>query len=475
MSEGAERGHGVFDGEGLSLEPVAAFLEPRHREYREEVAAFCRRRLRDAPDPDDDALARQRTQELVALMGQAGLFRPIATRDVRGCLVAREALAWWSPLADAAFALQALSATPALIFGDEAASDADPGHADLHRADLGHADPSHADLHRADLGHADPSHADLNRADRGHTDRADPSHADLNCADLGHADRRHPDCADPSPVAWSARALSGQAVGAFAMTEWDAGSDVASIATTAVRDGDDYRIDGGKAFISNAGIAKFYVLFVKTGSAATNSRESLSCFVLSADKIGIDFVKELVMSTAHPLGEVRFDGCRVPATARLGDEGDGFKIGMATLDRLRPTVAAAANGMAGRALWEAVRHARTREQFGRPLGSFQLVRQKLADSAIDLTAGRLLAYRAAWETDRGAERVTVEAAMAKAFSTEAAQRVVDRAVQVLGGRGVLADHPVDRLYRAVRALRIYEGATEIQQLIVGGALVKGTP
>lgn len=467
MSEGAERGHGVFDGEGLSLEPVAAFLEPRHREYREEVAAFCRRRLRDAPDPDDDALARQRTQELVALMGRAGLFRPIATRDVRGCLVAREALAWWSPLADAAFALQALSATPALIFGDEAASNPGPGAS-------GDADPGHADLH-----HADHGHADLNRADPGHADlkRTDPGDADLHRADPGHADlhRADPGDADPSPAAWSARALSGQAVGAFAMTEWDAGSDVASIATTAVRDGDGYRIDGGKAFISNAGIAKFYVVFVKTGSARTDSRKSLSCFVLSAAKIGIDFVKELVMSTAHPLGEVRFDGCRVPATARLGDEGDGFKIGMATLDRLRPTVAAAANGMAGRALWEAVRHARTREQFGRPLGSFQLVRQKLADSAIDLTAGRLLAYRAAWETDRGAERVTVEAAMAKAFSTEAAQRVVDRAVQVLGGRGVLADHPVDRLYRAVRALRIYEGATEIQQLIVGGALVKGTP
>ena len=416
------------------------------------MAAFCRRRLRDAPDPDDDALARQRTQELVALMGQAGLFRPIATRDVRGCLVAREALAWWSPLADAAFALQALSATPALIFGDEAANNpgrGDSGPADPGPADLNCADPSRTDLGPAGLNRADPDRADLTRADPGPT--------------------------DPSPAAWSARALSGQAVGAFAMTEWDAGSDVASIATTAVRDGDGYRIDGGKAFISNAGIAKFYVLFVKTGSGATNSRKSLSCFVLSADKMGIDFVKELVMSTPHPLGEVRFDGCRVPATARLGDEGDGFKIGMATLDRLRPTVAAAANGMAGRALWEAVRHARTREQFGRPLGSFQLVRQKLADSAIDLTAGRLLAYRAAWETDRGAERVTMEAAMAKAFSTEAAQRVVDRAVQVLGGRGVLADHPVDRLYRAVRALRIYEGATEIQQLIVGGALVKGTP
>ena len=448
-----ERGHGVLDNDGLSLDPVAAFIEPRHREYREEVAAFCRRHLRDAPDPDDDASARQRTQELVGLMGQAGLFRPIATGDVRGCLVAREALAWWSPLADAAFALQALSATPALIFGDPSpAGDADPTPA-------GGADPSPAsDADPCSSGDADPSSS-------GDADPSSSGDADLTSAGAG----------DPTPAEWSARALSGQAVGAFAMTEWDAGSDVASIATTAVRDGDGYRIDGGKAFISNAGIAKFYVVFVQDGSSTTRRSKSLTCFVVSAAKMGVEFVKEFVMSAPHPLGEVRFDGCWVPATARLGDEGDGFKIGMATLDRLRPTVAAAANGMAGRALWEAVRHARAREQFGRPLGSFQLVRQKLADSAIDLTAGRLLAYRAAWETDRGAERVTVEAAMAKAFSTEAAQKVVDRAVQVLGGRGVLADHPVDRLYRAVRALRIYEGATEIQQLIVGGALVKEPP
>ena len=262
------------------------------------------------------------------------------------------------------------------------------------------------------------------------------------------------------------------------MTEWDAGSDAASMTTTATRAGDGYRIDGGKAFISNAGIAEFYVVFVRTASQDAQSRSdgrSISCFVVAADKIGVEFVQEFVMSAPHPLGEVRFDGCWVPETARLGGEGDGFRIGMGTLDRLRPTVAAAANGMSGRALWEAVRHARARQQFGRPLGSFQLVRQKLADSAIDLTAGRLLAYRAGWEVDRGAERVTVEAAMAKAFSTEAAQRIVDRAVQILGGRGVLADHPVDRLYRAVRALRIYEGATEIQQLIVGGALTKGEP
>ena len=416
---GTGAGAGLFDDDGLSLDPVAAFVAPRHRKYREDVAAFCRRFLRDRPDPDADGEARLRTRELVALMGDAGLFRPIADLDVRGCLVARETLAWWSPLADAAFALQALSATPGLIAAGS-----------------------------------------IKDAEATGTDSAD-------------AETR-----EATPAVWAARALSGQAVGAFAMTEWDAGSDVSSIATTAVRSGDGYRIDGGKAFISNAGIAKFYVVFVRTAppdSDSGSSSRSISCFVVASDKIGVEFVREFVMSAPHPLGELRFAGCWVPKTARLGGEGDGFKIGMATLDRLRPTVAAAANGMAGRALWEAVRHARRREQFGRPLGSFQLVRQKLADSAIDLTAGRLLAYRAAWEVDRGAERITVESAMAKAFSTEAAQRIVDRAVQVLGGRGVLADHPVDRLYRAVRALRIYEGATEIQQLIVGGALAKGTP
>ena len=179
------------------------------------------------------------------------------------------------------------------------------------------------------------------------------------------------------------------------------------------------------------------------------------------------------MSAPHPLGEVKFNDCVVPGGALLGEVGGGFKIGMATLDRLRPTVAAAACGMAGRALWEAVDHARGREQFGKRLASFQLVQEKLSSSAIDLTAGRLLAYRAGWEKDRGAERITMEAAMAKAFSTEAAQRIVDRAVQVLGGRGVLAGHPVDHLYRSVRALRIYEGTTEIQHLIVGAGLVRG--
>ena len=381
----------MISRDGLSLDPVAAFIEPRHREFRERVWAFCRDEIGGGRDPDSDAEARARARELVERMGAAGLFAPIRDGDVRGCLVAREVLAWWSPLADAVFALQGLSATPGLIAGR------DPG-------------------------------------------------------------------------GWGARAVAGEAMGAFAMTEREAGSDVASMTTRAVRDGDTYVIDGAKSFISNAGVADFHVVFAATDPGA--GTRGISCFVVPADADGFEFAGAQVMSAPHPLGELRFEGCRASADAMLGDEGGGFKVGMATLDRLRPTVAAGACGMAGRALWEAVRHARRREQFGRTLASFQLVQEKLAVSATELTAGRLLTYRAGWEKDNGAERITMEAAMAKSFATEAAQRIVDRAVQVLGGRGVVADHPVDRLYRAVRALRIYEGTTEIQHLIIGGGLVR---
>ena len=381
----------MISREGLSLDPVAAFIEPGHREYRERVRAFCREEFAGGRDPDGDAQARVRARELVGLMGSAGLYQPIAAGDVRGCLVAREVLAWWSPLADAVFALQALSATPALV-------------------------------------------------------------------------------AERDPGGWAARAVAGDAMGAFAMTERGAGSDVASMTTRAVRDGDEYVLDGAKSLISNAGVADFYVVFAATDPDA--GTRGISCFVVPGDADGFEFAGAQVMSAPHPLGELRFNGCRVGADAMLGDEGGGFRTGMATLDRLRPTVAAGACGMAGRALREAVLHASEREQFGRTLGSFQLVQEKLAESATELTAARLLTYWAAWEKDRGAPRITVEAAMAKAFATEAAQRIVDRAVQVLGGRGVLADHPVDRLYRAVRALRIYEGTTEIQHLIIGGGLVR---
>jgi acyl-CoA dehydrogenase len=180
-----------------------------------------------------------------------------------------------------------------------------------------------------------------------------------------------------------------------------------------------------------------------------------------------------VMSAPHPLGEIVFKNCRLPADALLGTEGRGYALGLAALDRLRPTVAAAACGMAARALAESLAHVKRRHQFGSPLATFQLVQQKLARMATDLAAARLLTYRAAYEKDQGQARITTEAAMAKSFATEMAQRAVDDAVQLIGGRGVLADHPVDRLYRAVRALRIYEGTTEIQQLIIAGDLLKG--
>jgi alkylation response protein AidB-like acyl-CoA dehydrogenase len=179
-----------------------------------------------------------------------------------------------------------------------------------------------------------------------------------------------------------------------------------------------------------------------------------------------------VLSAPHPLGEIEFGDCRVPAGNRLGEEGAGMSLGLATLDRMRATVGAAATGMAQRALSEALDHARARVQFGKPLAEFQLVQEKLARMAMELTAARLLVYRAAWEADQGAARVTLEAAMAKAYATEAAQRIVDDAVQILGGSGALKSHPVDRLYRSVRALRIYEGTTEIQHLVIAGQLLK---
>jgi acyl-CoA dehydrogenase len=269
---------------------------------------------------------------------------------------------------------------------------------------------------------------------------------------------------------WVADAVGGRAMGAFAMTEREAGSDVAALATTARRDGGDYVLSGAKTYISNAGVADFYTTFATTDPAA--GQKGVSCFVVPADAPGVRFVGAQVLSAPHPLGEIAFDACRVPAANRLGDEGHGFALGMATLDRLRATVGAAACGMAARALDEALDHARRRRQFGKPLAEFQLVQEKLARGATDLCAARLLVYRAAWEADRGVERVTLEASMAKAFATEAAQRIVDDAVQILGAAGVMAEHPVDRLYRAVRALRIYEGTTEIQRLVIARAMLK---
>jgi alkylation response protein AidB-like acyl-CoA dehydrogenase len=269
---------------------------------------------------------------------------------------------------------------------------------------------------------------------------------------------------------WVPAAAAGRAMGAFAMTEPEAGTDVGAIRTTARRVGGAYVLSGAKTLISNAGIADFYVVFASTDPAAGG--KGLSCFVVPADAPGLRFTGAQVLSAFHPLGELAFEDCRVPVDHRVGAEGTGMALGLATLDRLRATVGAAACGMAARALAEALGHARARRQFGQPLAEFQLVQEKLARMATDLTAARLLVYRAAAQADAGAARVTLEAAMAKAFATEAAQRIVDDAVQVLGGRGVLASHPVDRLYRSVRALRIYEGTTEVQHLVIAAQLLQ---
>jgi len=264
-------------------------------------------------------------------------------------------------------------------------------------------------------------------------------------------------------------ALEGRLMSGFAMTEEEAGSDVASMKTRAVRDGEGWVLDGEKWLISNAGIADWYVVYASTDPE--RGSRGISAFVVPADTPGLTFAGAQVMSAPHPLGKLRLRGCRVPGDHLLGEEGGGFRVGMATLDLLRPTVGAAACGMATRALDEALGHAATRSQFGKALGDFQLVQEKLGRMAIELTAARLLVYRAAWEKDGGTQRITSEAAMAKAYATEIAQRVIDDAVQILGGRGVLTDSPVELLYRSVRAMRIYEGTTEIQHLILGGRLV----
>jgi acyl-CoA dehydrogenase len=273
----------------------------------------------------------------------------------------------------------------------------------------------------------------------------------------------------PEQTALAARAVTGDAMGAFAMTEPDAGSDAHAIATFARADGDGYVLNGTKTLISNGGLADFYVVFA---AVETGNPKSITAFVVDAGVSGVEFVRPLVMSAPHPLGEIAFREARVKASARIGKEGEGLKLALSTLDRLRATVGAAACGMAARALEEAIQHAKTRVQFGKPLAEQPLIQEKIARMAIRLRAARLLVYEAAWEKDKGAERVTLESGMAKAFATENAQTIVDDAVQILGGRGVLKESRVDLLYRSVRALRIYEGATEIQHLLVASQLLK---
>ena len=269
---------------------------------------------------------------------------------------------------------------------------------------------------------------------------------------------------------WLEPIVRGRTMAAFAMTEPEAGSDVAAMRTTARHEGSHWVLDGTKHLISNAGIADLYIVFAVTTPGAGS--RGISAFLVAADTPGVVFEEAQRLAAPHPLGRVRFDGCRMPDDALLGERDRGFHLGMAALDHIRPTAGAAACGMGARALIEALRHATTRRQFGEPLASFQLVREKIGRMATELEAARLLVYRAAWEKDRHAHRITLEAAMAKSFATEAAQRIVDEAVQIAGGVGVLVGHPVERLYRAVRALRIYEGTTEIQRLVIATELLR---
>ena len=263
---------------------------------------------------------------------------------------------------------------------------------------------------------------------------------------------------------------SGEAIAAFAITEPEAGSDVSAIQTTARRDGAGYVIDGRKVFISNAGLADFYTVFAKTDKEG--GHKGISAFVVEKDSQGFSFEGKIELIAPHPIGRIRFDGCRVPAACLLGGEGEGFKIAMRTLDTFRPTVGAAAVGLAWRAMDEAVRYSRGRVQFGRPISEFQSTQMKLAEMATELDAARLLVYRAAWKKDNSSERVTLESAMAKLYATEAAQRIIDAAVQIHGGAGLVKGAAVEHLYREIRALRIYEGTSEIQKLVIAAQLLK---
>lgn len=397
--------------------PIRAFLEPHHLELATRVDEIATRRYLRVEPPQDDAAARTAARGMVEVMGEEGLLAHVVP---------------------AGFA-------SAAGFGDLAASTGAS-------SEFGEPELRTLCLIREALAWASPL------ADALFALQALGS-MPVTLAGSGEQRER-----------WLPEVAAGRAIAGFAMTEPEAGSDVGAIATTARREGDSWVLDGVKSFISNAGIADFYCVFASTDRA--KGARGVACFLVPAETPGLRFVAPYVLSEPHPLGELAFERCRVPASALLGSEHEGFKLGMRSLDLLRPTVAAAACGMAARALEEAIAHARSRRQFGAPLADFQLVQAKLARMATDLVASRLLTFRAAWERDRGAARVTREAAMAKLFATEAAQRIVDDAVQIFGGRGVLATSIVDRLYRAVRGLRIYEGTSEIQHLVIARELLK---
>jgi len=264
----------------------------------------------------------------------------------------------------------------------------------------------------------------------------------------------------------------GEAIAAFALTEPQAGSDLSSMETRAVSRGGEYRLTGVKCFISNAGLAQTYTVFALTDPE--KKTKGISAFVVEANTPGFVLKERTPLLSPHPIGVIAFEDCRVPRTQLLGKEGEGLKIALTTLDTLRCTVGAAAVGLAQRALEEAVQYSRKRRQFGQALAEFQATQFKLADMATELEASRLLVYQAAWTRDHNQSDLKQKSSMAKLYATEAAQRIVDQALQIHGGTGVVVGTPVERLYRDVRALRIYEGTSEIQRLVIARNLLKSS-
>jgi acyl-CoA dehydrogenase len=372
--------------------PADAFLEERHLALAAAVRAFGDQHLR-TPGQDEQQPA-QRTREIARLLADAGLLdvtvpAPYGRLDLRSLVVVREGLAYYSSLADTAFAMQGL--------GSQAVARAGT---------------------------------------------------------------------DVQKTRWLPAVASGTVLAAFAVTEPEAGSDLGGVRTQASADGPLWRLDGLKTFISNAGVAGLYTVLARSSPA--EGHRGLSMFLVDAESPGIA-IKALEPCAPHPLGEVRFDG--TPALL-LGEEGKGFGLALGVLDTFRPSVGAAACGLAARALDEALRWTQSRRQFGQPLAHFQATQLALAEMHVELRAARLLVREAAWRRDLGAESITCESACAKLYATEAAQRVVDRALQLHGGAGVLRGATVERLYREVRALRIYEGTSEIQKLVIARELLK---
>lgn len=264
----------------------------------------------------------------------------------------------------------------------------------------------------------------------------------------------------------------GEKVAAFALSEPDAGSDVAAMAMTATACGDHYRLDGTKTWISNGGIADFYTVFARTDEAP--GARGISAFVVDADAAGLEVAERIDVIAPHPLARLEFRGVMVPREAMIGTPGGGFRVAMATLDLFRPSVGAAALGFARRALDEATARVRERRMFGAPMADLPLVQANLAEMTLGIDASALLVYRAAWAKDRGQERITREAAMAKLFATESAQQTIDAAVQMFGALGVRSGSAVEKLYREIRALRIYEGASEVQKLVIARQHLAGS-